>query len=930
MGLQNRLQWLALKTQQLPLLLVLVVPFLLQIFGVVGLIGFWSLRNGQRSVDTLVRQLQTEIGQEIDLHLHNYLVEPDLANRAVVAAIELGLVDPSDQGALIEYLRRSLNDNESINTIQYGSMEGEYLGVGRWEYGTQVLKISDRTMNGDFQTIILDDNNERGAVVNTRKNYVLAERDWFKSPVGAKAIRWSPVYVMFSNQMLGLTLAEPVKNEAGEMIGVIGTDVLLAEINTFLKNLKVGKTGQAFILERNGALIGSSTLPTSLDFDTDQQPVRMQADASGDRLIQGATQYLEQEFGSLTAIQNSAQRQIKLDDQKLFLQVSPYRDEFGLDWLVVQLIPETDFMAQIHANTRNTVIITFVALVFASGVGIVTSRWIANPILQLSQAAIALAQGEWDVMIPHQRQAGVGMMQETTKLALAFNRMRLQLQKSFDELAEAKVGLEIQVEKRTAELRASEMKYRSIYDNSQVGIFRTRLEDGLIIDANSRCIEMMGYDSSEEVIGKVKAMDFYVDIESRHHVLTQTQENGEVRNFETVFKRKDGSTIDVLVSGRFNSQDNCLEGVMNDITDLKVAEKSLQEKEEYLRLIINNIPQQIFWKDRDLRFHGCNRNWAIAAGINEPEKIVGKTDFDLLENPEDAALFRQQDQQIIATNQGIYHQTIRKLKPPQSGQDTWLDMSKVPIHDINGNVIGILGVLEDITERKLAQEALEQEQEKSEKLLLNILPEAIAQQLKDSPNSIAEHYQQATILFADVVDFTPLSSHLPPHALLDLLNRIFSEFDTLADQLGLEKIKTIGDAYMVAGGLPVPTNDHAAAIAEMALAMIDVVQHLNPINIQLDEYTHFTHPLRLRIGINTGEVIAGVIGTRKFIYDLWGDAVNVASRMESSGEPNLIQVTESTYQQLKDRYIFEERGMISVKGKGAMTTYWLLGKAIDK
>jgi PAS domain S-box-containing protein len=880
-------------------------------------------------VDTLVQQLQTEIGQEIDLHLRNYLVEPDLANRATVAAIELGLVDPSNQQALIEYLRRSLNDNDSINTIQFGSVQGEYLRVGRWEGNQQVLKIADRTMNGDFQTIILGDNNERGAVVNTRKNYVLAERDWFKNPVGAKTTRWSPVYVMFSNQMLGLTLAEPVKNSAGEMIGVVGTDVLLAEINTFLKNLKVGKTGQAFILERDGALIGSSTLPSSLDFDSEQKPVRLQADASGDRLIQSATKYLEQKFGSLDAIQTSAQLRIKLDKQKLFLQVSPYRDVFGLDWLVVQLIPEADFMAQIHANTRNTVIITFVALICASGVGLFTSRWIANPILQLSQAAIALAQGEWDVMIPNHRQAGVGMMQETTKLALAFNRMRLQLQKSFDELAEAKVGLEIQVEKRTAQLRASEMKYRSIYDNSQVGIFRTRLEDGLIIDANSRCIEMMGYDSSEEMIGKVKAVDFYADINSRNYLLTQTKESGEVRNFETTFRRKDGSTIDVLVSGRFNYQDNCLEGVMNDISDLKLAEKALQEKEEYLRLIINNIPQQIFWKDRDLRFHGCNRNWAIAAGIDDPEKIMGKTDFELLDNPEDAALFREQDQQIINTNQGIYHRTIRKIKPLKDGKETWLDMSKVPIHDINGNVIGILGVLEDITERKLAEEALQKEQAKSEKLLLNILPAAIAQQLKDNPGTIAEHYAQATILFADVVDFTPLSAHLPPHALLDLLNRIFSEFDTLADQLGLEKIKTIGDAYMVAGGLPIATEHHAGAIAEMALAMIEVVQRLNPITVQIDESTQFTHPLRLRIGINTGEVIAGVIGTRKFIYDLWGDAVNVASRMESSGEPNLIQVTDTTYQRLKDRYIFEERGMISVKGKGAMTTYWLLGKASE-
>jgi class 3 adenylate cyclase len=169
------------------------------------------------------------------------------------------------------------------------------------------------------------------------------------------------------------------------------------------------------------------------------------------------------------------------------------------------------------------------------------------------------------------------------------------------------------------------------------------------------------------------------------------------------------------------------------------------------------------------------------------------------------------------------------------------------------------------------------------------------------------------------VGFTTLASHLDPAALVDLLNDIFSRFDALAAQLNLEKIKTIGDAYMVAAGLPIPRTDHAPAIADMALAMQETILML-PINHNLGG------ELKIRIGINTGKVVAGVIGTHKFIYDLWGDTVNVSSRMESSGEPGRIQVAESAYFRLKDSYQFEERGEVTVKGKGLMKTYWLLGK----
>ncbi|HET7454174.1 MAG TPA: adenylate/guanylate cyclase domain-containing protein [Solirubrobacterales bacterium] len=219
--------------------------------------------------------------------------------------------------------------------------------------------------------------------------------------------------------------------------------------------------------------------------------------------------------------------------------------------------------------------------------------------------------------------------------------------------------------------------------------------------------------------------------------------------------------------------------------------------------------------------------------------------------------------------------------------------------------------------RELALAELGAERAKSERLLLNVLPEPIAARLKESDEVIAEGFDSATVLFADIVGFTPLAQELEPAATVALLDRIFAGWDSLAESRGLEKIKTIGDAYMVAGGIPQPRRDHAEAIAEMALAMGTEVERCA---------AQSGLPLQVRIGIDSGPVVAGVIGRAKFSYDLWGDTVNTASRMESHGLPGEIQVTERVHRRLRERFELRRRGAIEVKGKGQMTTFLLLGR----
>jgi adenylate cyclase len=216
-----------------------------------------------------------------------------------------------------------------------------------------------------------------------------------------------------------------------------------------------------------------------------------------------------------------------------------------------------------------------------------------------------------------------------------------------------------------------------------------------------------------------------------------------------------------------------------------------------------------------------------------------------------------------------------------------------------------------VRERDLALGLVRSERERAEALLLNILPKDIASILKRESRTIADHFDGASILFADVVDFTPISEKMSPTELVDLLNEIFSYFDDLVEKYDVEKIKTIGDCYMVASGVPRPRRDHAQVLAHLAL---DMRQFVN-------QSRFGAHKISLRIGINSGPVVAGVIGHKKFIYDLWGDAVNTASRMESHGSEGTIQITRATYELIKDDFVCEPRGTVYVKGKGEMEAW---------
>ncbi|MEG4028308.1 MULTISPECIES: adenylate/guanylate cyclase domain-containing protein [unclassified Microcoleus] len=368
---------------------------------------------------------------------------------------------------------------------------------------------------------------------------------------------------------------------------------------------------------------------------------------------------------------------------------------------------------------------------------------------------------------------------------------------------------------------------------------------------------------------------------------------------------KDARFIDVF---------NAVGTQLGSLIQRKRAEELLRIAQEKYHSIVENAMEGIFQSTPSGVYLSANPALAKLYGYDSPEELMSEIKNiaqQLYVDPERRLEF------VAAMDTENAVSGFESMVCRKDGRRIWVSENVRAVRDSKGELLYYEGTVSDITERKLAQEALKVQQEQSEKLLLNILPKPIAERLKAEQSTIADSFAQVSVLFADIVGFTELSARMSPTELVKRLNVIFSHFDQLAEKYGVEKIKTIGDAYMVVGGLPTPRDDHAEAIAQMALGMQAKIAKL---------CAETGEKLAIRVGINSGPVVAGVIGVSKFTYDLWGDTVNVAARMEATGFAGSIQVTDVTYELLKDKYLFERRGVIPVKGKGNMMTYWLLGK----
>lgn len=495
-----------------------------------------------------------------------------------------------------------------------------------------------------------------------------------------------------------------------------------------------------------------------------------------------------------------------------------------------------------------------------------------------------------------------------------------QLQLSHQELKDYAQTLEVKVQERTQELGEKELFLRSIYDGVAESIFVVDvLEDGEFqyVGLNPAHEHLAGIQSSE-LQGKTPEQLFPPDAAAivRQHY-RDCIEAGETISYEECLPFQGQQTWWFTSLTPLRDKQERIYRIIGssiNITERKQAEAALQEAEEKYRSIFENADEGLFQTTSDGRYLSANPALARIYGYSDAEELMAclkninqQLYVDKAHRAKFLALLQAQDR---VSN--FKSQVYRK-----DGTIIWVVENARIVRDAKGEPLYYEGSVVDITVRKIWEEALLYQQQCTDDLLYNILPVPIAQRLKLQESIIADSFDEVTVLFADLVNFTELSAQIPATQLVDLLNKIFSVFDRLTQKHGLEKIKTIGDAYMVVGGLPTPRPDHAEAVVEMALEMQQAITHFK---------RNDGKPFDLRIGINTGPVVAGVIGTKKFAYDLWGDTVNVASRMESQGVAGGIQVTAATYELLKDKYVFEQRDVITVKGKGEMITYWLTGR----
>jgi class 3 adenylate cyclase/HAMP domain-containing protein len=459
---------------------MLTVPFLVQLVGVVGVVGYISYRNGQAAINEVTSQLRSEVSLRTQETLINYLEAPQVINRINVEMIrdgQVGLDDP-DELARLFWDQTSLFDTIEVSAIYFGGETGEFLGMGFQSDETWQVGRVDASTDYRFQSYAVDDKGNPIRLLDTGDPYDPRVRPWYEWAVAVGREAWSDIYIDFKEPRLKLTHAIPVFSSVGELQGVVGVDVVLTHVQQFLRDLNISESGEIFIIERSGLLVASSNLeeePFLVD-ENGQVTDRLAGDRSQIPLIRETTQYLRESLGDLHRLQDSQQLSARLVGERQFIQVTPLSDRQGINWLIVVVVPESDFMARIHANTRITILLCLGALGITVVGGVVTARWVGQPILTINQAAQEFAQGRWhnDVKIDRADELG--------ELATAFNHMANQLQTYFTTL-ETQNQLMMEVNERLQQSLDKESKL-----TEAAGRF-----------VPNQFLQLLGYDSIAEV-----------------------------------------------------------------------------------------------------------------------------------------------------------------------------------------------------------------------------------------------------------------------------------------------------------------------------------------------------------------------------------------------------------------------------------------------
>ncbi len=736
---------------KIPLRVVFIVPFVAQVILVVGLVGYFSSRHGQLAVNNVAHRLRSELTDRIVEHLHDFLETPHQINQINANMIRQELPAVDDPDALERYFWEQIRVLDSVTSIYFGNTEGGLVDAGReGAEGDLYVIITDEFRSGPFRKYATDEDGKRTELLVTIPDFDARTRAWYTGAVEKGTATWSDVYILFTGQDMAISASRPVYDvaqrtdaasptgEGQNLLGVVSIDIFVSHLGDFMKNLKIGETGQGFIMERSGLLVASSTDEQPFTGpDGDEAQRRLHASESTSPIIRGAAEFLSERFGDYGNISSDQQFEFEIDGRRQFLQVTSVQDEYGIDWLVVVVIPESDFTIQIETNNRATAVLIVVALIISIVVGIITAQWMLRPILRLNATTQALANGEWDQTV------SVEWIGEIDELARSFDNMLGQLRQTLEAL------------------RENEEKYRLLVENPTDLVVKVDTEGRFQFVSPSYCKlfgkmekELLGTNfmplvHEDDRENTVKAMKSLYQPPHAIYVAQRAMTKDGWRWLgwqDTAILDDDGNVTAII-------------GVGRDITKQVQAEEALRESEaKYRGLVEQSLQGVVIAQDDPMRLRFVSKPMQAILGLLpeemesfDPRQLVG------LIHPQDRDLFFRRFRDRLSGMQVPPRYECRLVH--KSGDVRWVEIYSSRI-EYDGSP-ATQTVFLDVTERVQAARALRESEEKYRSLI---------EQSNDAIYLLyQDRFEVVNPRFTELLGVTPEEARAPDFSLMSLV-----------------------------------------------------------------------------------------------------------------------------------------------------------------
>ena len=659
-----------------------MLAFVGQLLGVVGLVGFLSLRNSHKTVDTLANQLRQELTARIKRELQSYFEAPHEINRLNATAFARGEIDVEQARFGEAQMYQQMKIASNVAFVYCGSSRrGEFFGVLRSPQDGYLQLAYSNTSNEFLRDFFSLDVSGMRTFQQSRgeRPYDSRQRPWYRAAVAAQGPAWTDAYISFTLQLPNVTASLPVYDRSGRrLLGVCATDVILPkEFRDFLRSLEIGENGQAFVVDRNGNLIANSN-DESLMVGEGDQARSLKVFESEDTLVRGAAHYIEDTFGGFDQIVQPQRRNFQLDRQRQFLEVVPFRDGFGLDWLIVVVVPEQDFMWQIYANTRTTILLALGGVAITIVIAALAARALTRPVSEVCQAAEGIAAGNLAQRIT------TSPIREMQQLARTFNSMAVQLQNSFKALHQ------------------SEAKSRAIIEAIPDLLIRTR-RDGTYVEIIG-CDRLLRAHENRKLIPGSQVGDFLPpDLAlQRLQCIEKALATGSLQVYEQSLKTNNlihNEEVRITVL-----DDDEVLIMVRDVTQRKQAEAALRIAEENYRSIYENALEGIFQSNQVGQLLSVNPAMAKLYGYDSPAVMVEQI-TDVAQQLYVEAKDRQRFIHLMAEQGAVKNFEYRSYR--RDSQIIWVSENTRAVRDDTGNVIYFEGIVQDISDRKAREAKLQ-------------------------------------------------------------------------------------------------------------------------------------------------------------------------------------------------------------------------------